>query len=437
MTRKLQLRYLWIDALCIIQGPSRDDWNAEAPRMADIYSHSFANITTLWAEEPRAGFLDTGVSDPPFVSKVKFARAGLALSDHILLDLDVWEDLVSNAPLNKRGWVLQEAILAPRQIYFTKSHIFWECRETMRLDIFPRCFPLGVKRRPDIFELEDYKNAKPHDLDDVWMTLLEQYSQRSLTYVADKLVAIAGLARKFHILRFDDEYVAGVWRSDLLNSLLWRTLRPLETSHLRLPLTAGEQGYRAPSWSWAQTPNISLYFRDRFSVGQEVTLVKILDVQIKNWPENSYYGYVESGNLLLRGILTPVICRLTNERNKPYDLLTCDQSSSVADLISFDTVPAVGRSTNDVSTQELFCLPVLAFALPGLVALEGLILVQRRQGSRDGKPPQLSRIGVFISYNRREARKLGIESEPFSFTPRPQYRITNLDESTWQTVELV
>ena len=253
VTRKIGLRYLWIDALCIIQGPSRDDWMAEAPRMADIYSHSFGNITALWAEATSAGFLDSNLSDLPFVSKVKFAWCGAERSDHILIKTNVWPELILDAPLNKRGWVLQEAILAPRQIYFTKSHVFWECRETIWLDIFPKQLPPNIELRligrPDIFELKDKVGAETRNLHDVWTKLLGQYSERSLTYLEDKLVAIAGVAQKFHTLCPDDEYVVGMWRSDLLQSLLWSVQDPPRSHHLILPLTAGEHEYRAPSWS--------------------------------------------------------------------------------------------------------------------------------------------------------------------------------------------
>lgn len=43
-TRKLKMRYLWVDALCIMQGPSRearDDWEAEAGRMGDVYNGAY------------------------------------------------------------------------------------------------------------------------------------------------------------------------------------------------------------------------------------------------------------------------------------------------------------------------------------------------------------------------------------------------------------
>jgi hypothetical protein len=43
ITSRLGNRYLWIDAICIIQG-STEDWAAESMTMGDIYRNSFLTI---------------------------------------------------------------------------------------------------------------------------------------------------------------------------------------------------------------------------------------------------------------------------------------------------------------------------------------------------------------------------------------------------------
>jgi hypothetical protein len=46
ITRKLDVRFLWIDSLCIVQDdPS--DWEVEASKMASIYSASFLTIAAV------------------------------------------------------------------------------------------------------------------------------------------------------------------------------------------------------------------------------------------------------------------------------------------------------------------------------------------------------------------------------------------------------
>ncbi|UQC77199.1 heterokaryon incompatibility protein, partial [Colletotrichum lupini] len=46
--RKLGVRYLWIDALCIIQtGDGLADWRHESTLMDKVYSHAFCNLSAL------------------------------------------------------------------------------------------------------------------------------------------------------------------------------------------------------------------------------------------------------------------------------------------------------------------------------------------------------------------------------------------------------
>jgi len=56
----------------------------------------------------------------------------------------------------------------------------------------------------------------------------------------DKLAAISGLATAFHQLLGDDQYMAGLWKSCLLGSLLWRTEEGAVRNNV----------LNAPSWSW-------------------------------------------------------------------------------------------------------------------------------------------------------------------------------------------
>jgi hypothetical protein len=54
ITRSLGIRYLWIDAICIIQD-SEEDWAAEASKMASIYRNSYLTIAATWAPSSAHG----------------------------------------------------------------------------------------------------------------------------------------------------------------------------------------------------------------------------------------------------------------------------------------------------------------------------------------------------------------------------------------------
>lgn len=54
--RKLDIKYLWIDSLCIIQDDP-DDWECKAAKMADVYKGAHLTIDTLCRAGPGDSFL--------------------------------------------------------------------------------------------------------------------------------------------------------------------------------------------------------------------------------------------------------------------------------------------------------------------------------------------------------------------------------------------
>jgi len=53
------------------------------------------------------------------------------------------------------------------------------------------------------------------------LEVLNQYSKGVLTYPGDKLIALSGVAEKFRRYLPSDSYIAGLWKEDLRNQLLW------------------------------------------------------------------------------------------------------------------------------------------------------------------------------------------------------------------------
>jgi hypothetical protein len=54
-TRELEIQYLWIDALCIVQG-DKDEWHSEGLKMGDIYQNAVCTIAAH-TDRPDHGFL--------------------------------------------------------------------------------------------------------------------------------------------------------------------------------------------------------------------------------------------------------------------------------------------------------------------------------------------------------------------------------------------
>jgi hypothetical protein len=54
VTRKLKIKFLWIDSLCIIQD-DEEDWLRESMLMAEVYSHSYLNLAAAASSDSSGG----------------------------------------------------------------------------------------------------------------------------------------------------------------------------------------------------------------------------------------------------------------------------------------------------------------------------------------------------------------------------------------------
>ena len=108
VTRTLGLRYLWIDALCILQD-SPEDWNKEAALMHRIYSNSFCNIAATGASLNEHGcFFDRSpIAVEPCYAKVRWG--GIEQLENLIINQGYWLYNIADAPLNRRAWVVQSA----------------------------------------------------------------------------------------------------------------------------------------------------------------------------------------------------------------------------------------------------------------------------------------------------------------------------------------
>ncbi|TVY78683.1 hypothetical protein Focb16_v008302 [Fusarium oxysporum f. sp. cubense] len=127
----LEFRYVWIDALCTVQDDDKD-WAYEAAIMDAVLSNAELTISTLVSSvchtrlfQPRSA----QVVHPVFfffldIWKHKFGR----WSSTIEAVFPAWleEDLKAPAPINSRGWTLQEQLLSTRILYFGTGMLHWE-----------------------------------------------------------------------------------------------------------------------------------------------------------------------------------------------------------------------------------------------------------------------------------------------------------------------
>lgn len=128
VTRGVGHRYLWIDSICIIQGPD-GDFNDEAKRMEDVFSQAYCVLAASSARGQHDGFLK-----PREQRRYITLPQGSLPPIYVCEFIDDFQGHVLGSHLNKRGWVLQERVLAKRTIFFTEKQTYWECGGGVRCE---------------------------------------------------------------------------------------------------------------------------------------------------------------------------------------------------------------------------------------------------------------------------------------------------------------
>jgi hypothetical protein len=266
LTRFLGIEYLWIDSLCIIQDDI-DDWESEATRMADVYSNAHVVISVNDAKDCREGFLGPRderalksipipyqhpVIDNSGIGYVYARKSPLDLGQtggsRPLGDAFVVNEVVHTGErrhiiplIDTRCWTFQERLLSPRTLHYAASEMAFECREYTRCE----CTRKPTSHRKDIL-FKCQKTGTSEDEPNMqfkWMTVVESFTERNLTFNEDRLPAIAGIAAALQPYAASD-YFYGLWRQELGKNLLWSVHRSESRSRRH-------RNAYAPTWSWA------------------------------------------------------------------------------------------------------------------------------------------------------------------------------------------
>ena len=121
VARGLEIQYLWIDSLCIIQGTD-GDWKEESQRMEDVYASAYCTVAATSAVNSDAGFLRRKMSSEYVCVQDDSGRAV-----YVCTDVADFDKEVDGAKLNTRAWVMQERFLSCRTIHFGANQTYWEC----------------------------------------------------------------------------------------------------------------------------------------------------------------------------------------------------------------------------------------------------------------------------------------------------------------------
>ncbi|KAM0210102.1 hypothetical protein ACHAQD_010843 [Fusarium lateritium] len=304
VVRELQIRYLWIDSLCIKQDKECGDWNVEALKMGQVYANSYLNLSASYSAD--AEETDPELFYPEPWAHVQPSRVELEgmgpLQRDIILDGDIWKDEVLDSPLLARGWVFQERFLAPRVLHFGMRQLAWECNGLSALEMFPCGLPdrleLLPKQRVYLSTLLPRQNTTLAEFRECWRQLVTQYSACELTFHIDKLIAFAGIAKIVEAQR-GEEYIAGTWKSIIKEDLGWyRTAFRGRVTH------DSETRLRAPSWSWLSLDGEIGFYPETSGYDSLTYFCSVLQT-----PERENVGssvFTARGNLRVESLMLPI-----------------------------------------------------------------------------------------------------------------------------------
>jgi hypothetical protein len=291
LTRKLGIRYLWVDALCILQ----DDTEGKATdiqNMASIYGDATVTIAAAIAGTSTEGFmhriLDGEVGDAsdrplkPYREWYQYRwktqepiRQAISLpSGKFLGSIELYHADEKNFrnlqtgynpsirhPLDYRAWTLQETLLSPRMIYISSYDVLWFCRRQYGYSIyqgilrsflnadfshgaFRQIIEHGIRSQQEdpgsaSITSQGHNGTEFHQQ---WDKVLGDYTTRKLSEPEDRLNALKGVISAIEKVRKEKCYF-GHWPSCLVLSLAWY----IYPDHH----DGGTGSSGMPSWSWA------------------------------------------------------------------------------------------------------------------------------------------------------------------------------------------
>lgn len=262
IARSLDVCYIWIDSLCIIQDLG-EDWAHEAGRMHSVYRNSYCNIAIADSEGDRKGAFRTRKAEDvvPVMYQATVDTPFFGTKTWVVVSENLWERELLQSDLYARGWVFQERMLSPRILHFTRKQVFWDCSSMSACETIPAGLPQpmdnaaatdrhwrGRLQEPEE-TVEPLAGANDQSMDAFWRIAVRKYTSCDLTFGKDKLIAMWGIAKLMKDAT-SIEYGMGLFEENLEDQLAWRvemcklTERPSASRKAKVVR-------KVPSWSWA------------------------------------------------------------------------------------------------------------------------------------------------------------------------------------------
>ena len=263
---QLGFKYLWVDALCIVQDDP-DDQSQQIAKMATVYSSAFLTIVAASGDDANAGLPGFGSSNRLYEQQEVVVlppteqNDGLAVMNTLKAYPSHWDEWytrckedVDASKWSQRAWTMQEKALSRRPLVFTSEQVFWSCQQAYFCEEsyfeVPR---FRIKHfYPSVHGSAIHQLTDPNvDLWKLYKDLIHSYVLRDLTYEGDVHVACQGILDAMG-KSTKPGFLWGLPLSRFELALAWESFHGVgrRTALSTFPMTSLKKRTIFPSWSW-------------------------------------------------------------------------------------------------------------------------------------------------------------------------------------------
>ena len=236
--RKLDIMYLWVDQICIIQDDN-NDIAAQFHAMDKIYTSASVVLLSCFGDNMNCGL--------PGVDRDRNTTQTGAVIHDLAIATSVSTTPYTISTWRQRAWTYQESVLSRKKLIFTSTQLYYACPHQMR---YEDCYQTLESTESNewahpIMENVLFRSGEEDEFD-AYFRHVAKYNKRQLTYETDIYKAFAGISGWFYSER--GGVLHGLPRAEFDYAMLWHLWDSYGGASRRLE--AGGT-MRIPTWSWA------------------------------------------------------------------------------------------------------------------------------------------------------------------------------------------
>ncbi|KAJ9654710.1 hypothetical protein H2198_006300 [Neophaeococcomyces mojaviensis] len=203
---------------------------------------------------------------------------------------------LETCPIQKRGWILQEILLARRVLYFIEGHMIWHCHNLLQAEDghFTKTDYNGILCSAPLYNWKEQLQTGMEVR--VWWDILRNLFRRNFTKLEDTLPSLVGLMYLWQGYT-NDEPVLGLWKKDLPFHMCW---------FFGSSLSVVDRVRGQPSWCWTSVPQehrgIIEHISLDYVVSEDIVWQAVVEVVNIQWEGRPFVSHFQHADLSLNRV---------------------------------------------------------------------------------------------------------------------------------------